>query len=68
MNKKIATFRSGTIYEDPMHRLGKAAIVYKSDKNFWEFFETTARNAGVDVMLFSERKEAIEWLSNEKAS
>ena len=51
------------IYEDNAHRRGKAAIVYKSDKDFWEFFETTARNAGVIVKLFREKKEAIEWLS-----
>ena len=54
------------IYEDPMHRFGKAAIVYKSDEDFWKFFETTAQNAGVKVMLFGARKAAIEWLSSEK--
>ena len=57
-----------TLYEDPKHRYGKAAIVYKADKEFWEFFETTARNAGVNVKLFRKREEAIEWLSAGKAS
>ena len=56
------------IYEDVAHRRGKVAIVCKFDKDFWKFFETTARNAGVDVTLFWESKEAIEWLSIERAS
>ena len=56
------------LYEDPRHRYGKAAITYKADKEFWEFFETTARNAGVNVKLFRKREEAIEWLSGEKSS
>ena len=53
------------LYEDHTHRSGKAAIIYKADKEFWEFFETTARNAGVNVRLFRKREEAIEWLSSE---
>lgn len=57
-----------TIYEDPIHRFGKAAIVYKSNKEFWHFFEITAQNAGVRVRLFRTREEAIEWLSGKKAS
>ena len=56
------------IYEDLRHRKSKAAIVYKFDKDFWEFFETTARNAGVNVMLFCEKEKALEWLSEEKPS
>ena len=56
------------IYDDPVHRHSKAAIVYKSDKDFWEFFETTARNVGVNVMLFCEIEEAIEWLFEEQAN
>lgn len=54
------------IYEDSTHRYGKAAIIYKADKEFWEFFETTSRNAGLDVKLFRQREDAIEWLSAEK--
>ena len=54
------------LYEDPRHRYGKAAIIYEGDKEFWEFFETTARNAGVNVKLFRKREEAIEWLSAKK--
>jgi hypothetical protein len=57
-----------TLYEDPTHRSGKAAIIYKADKKFWEFFEMTARNAGVNVKLFRKREEAIKWLSAEKPS
>ena len=52
-----------TLYEDPEHSFGKAAVLYKTDKEFWEFFETTARNAGVNVRLFCKREEAMEWLS-----
>ena len=55
-----------TIYEAPIHRRGKAAIVYRVDEDFWEFFETTARNAGVHVRLFRTREEAIEWLSSKE--
>ena len=50
------------IYEEFIHRRGRAAIVYKSDKDFWKFFKTTARNAGVNVVLFCEIEEALEWL------
>jgi hypothetical protein len=56
-----------SLYEDPLHRSVKAAIVYKADKEFWEFFQTTAQNAGVNVKLFHRREKAIEWLSAEKA-
>jgi hypothetical protein len=57
-----------TIYENPAHRYGKATIIYKDDKEFWEFFETTARNTGVNVKLFCKKEEAIEWLSDKKSS
>lgn len=53
------------IYEDFRHRRGKAAVVYKNDRDFWEFFETTARNTGVDVMVFRETEEALKWLHGE---
>lgn len=58
--------RDEDIYEDLKHRRGKAAVVYKNDKDFWEFFETTARNAGVDVLVFSEIEEALKWLSGKQ--
>ena len=53
------------IYEDSRHRSGRAAIIYAPDKDrvFWEFFESTARNAGVDVMVFCNKEEAVQWLS-----
>ena len=57
-----------SLYEDISHSFGKAAIVHRADKEFWEFFETTARNAGVFVKVFCSKEEAIEWLSDEKAS
>ena len=56
-----------TLYEDRAHRYGKAAIVWKADKEFWDFFVTTSRNAGVNVRLFRKREEAMEWLSAEDA-
>ncbi len=56
------------IYEDPMHRIGKVAIAYESDKDFWEFFETTAQNTGVDVVVFCEIEKALKWLSGEQPS
>jgi hypothetical protein len=56
---------AGNIYEDLAHRSGKAAIVYKSDKDYWKFYETTSKNAGVNVLVFCETKEALEWLSEE---
>lgn len=52
--------RDEDIYEDLKHRRGKAAVVYKNDKDFWKFFETTARNAGVDVLGFSETEKALK--------
>jgi len=55
------------LYENPKHRSGKAAILYgpDRDKGFWDFFEATARNAGVDVMVFCSEEEAVKWLSND---
>lgn len=41
--------RDEDIYDDLKHCRGKAVVVYKNEKDFWEYFETTARNAGVDV-------------------
>jgi len=55
------------LYENIKHRVNKAAIIYNTGKEFWKFFETTARNAGVNVKLFLKREEAIGWLSGEKA-
>lgn len=52
------------LYENPLHKRGKAAIVYESDKEFWEFLETTALNSGVLVKVFIEKEAAIEWLSS----
>ena len=54
------------IYEDFKHRQGKVAIVYKEDAEFWEFFETTARNVGVNILRFREIEEAINWLTGEQ--
>jgi len=54
------------IYEDFKHRQGKVAIVYKEDEEFWKFFETTARNAGVSVLVFCETEEAVSWLTGEQ--
>ena len=51
------------IYEDIKHRSAKAAIVYRTDKDFWKFLEITAQNAGVTVLRFLEIEEALEWLS-----
>ena len=55
---------SEDLYESPAHRRGKVAIVYKAEKDFWEFLETTALNSGLLVKVFSERGEAFEWLQN----
>ena len=60
--------RDKALYADPKHRWAKAAVLYKADKEFWEFFETSARNVGVNVKLFRKREEAIEWLSDGKAN
>ena len=53
-----------TVYEDPTHRLGKAAILNSPDNDrvFWEFFENTACNAGANVKLFYSKEEAVAWL------
>ena len=59
---------TANLYEDFIHRKNKAAIIYKADNEFLEFFETTAQNTGVNIKLFRNREEAIEWLSSEKAS
>ena len=59
--------RDSDIYEDFAHRRGKAAVVYKSDKDFWEFLELTTRNVGVNVRIFGEMEKALEWLSEEQA-
>ena len=56
------------IYEDLKHSFSKAAIVYKADEDFWDFFETTARNAGLAVSLFREPEEALEWISGKQPS
>lgn len=52
-------------YEDPKHRFGKAAILYKSGKgeDFWKFYENTARNTGGVVRIFLNKVDAIEWLT-----
>lgn len=56
-----------SLYEDPKHRMGKAAIVHApgKDEKFWRFFETTARNAGIIVKLFQDKTEAMAWLSDD---
>lgn len=50
------------IYQEQIHRLGKAAFLYKSDKGFWEFYETTASNAGAKIKSFTDKDKALEWL------
>jgi|GEM_PF-1532357 len=56
------------IYEDFKHRQGKVALVYKEDAEFWKFFETTARNAGVSILVFCEMEAAMNWLIGEQPS
>ena len=55
------------IYDDPVHRHSKAAFLYKSDAEFWKFYETTARNTGANVMMFRKKEKALQWLSSEES-
>lgn len=52
-------------YEDNAHRSAKAAIVYETDKDYWEFSETTSQNAGINIRVFCDKKDALGWLSKE---
>lgn len=48
------------------HRM-KEAILFDSDAPIMSnvvFFETTARNRGFNVRIFSDREEALSWLSS----
>ena len=53
-------------YEDIKHRKVKTAVVYKTDKDSWKFLETTARNVGMNVVMFCEIEDALKWLSEEQ--
>ena len=46
---------------------GKLALVFPGEKHHekLEFFEITAKNRGVDVKLFSSKKDARSWLCGE---
>ena len=63
----LSTFE---IYDLPRKRMEqgpllntKMAILYpESQSRDFDFYETVSRNAGYDVMLFSEYDAAIKWL------
>ena len=48
------------------NRNNKLALVVPKGGRMWEdadFYATTCRNQGWQVALFSQRKEAIDWLT-----
>ncbi len=53
-----------TLYEAPVHSLGKMAIVTDPNKDveLWRFYEICAQNAGLHMRLFHDKDEAIKWL------
>jgi hypothetical protein len=41
----------------------KRAFVIKGDENDYDFYETTSVNRGLNVGIFHDKEEAINWLT-----
>lgn len=54
-----------TAYPIELFRIKSVHLANKNDSDFWNFAETTFKNAGVNVKVFYDEKEALKWLKNE---
>jgi hypothetical protein len=60
------------VYEFANYLLGefntsrkKIAFIKKSDTKLYKFFETVARNRGLNVYVFKNNNKAYEWFDGE---
>lgn len=73
LSKSIVTLQVGNAYffprqmqNDYLHLpTNKIAVITSPsrDQQFWKFYETTAKNAGLDLRTFCSYEEAESWIS-----
>lgn len=65
---KLSTLieKLSTLLEIPNQRIVRVAFFYEMGKyeEYWRFYEAVAFNRGLTVKIFTNKEEAIKWLSN----
>lgn len=58
----VSIYNTPKIIQEVGYTTARRALVYSGDSNDFNFFETVSKNQGQNVRVFTDVKEARQWL------